>query len=260
MLIQSMIRLNNRLHYLNPKVFCTVHTETCPENKKKSMPCGSRTSNNEPSSKGQLKRAIKSGKVRLGFIPEEYFVFFYPKTGVTGPYLFGIMLGNYMLSKEIYVMEHDYYIGLSIFVMTYYGTTKLGPVLAASLDKDVDAVEESFKSRRKEEEAHFENIIKEAKDAQFRAKGQNLLIEAKKENVAMQLEAVYRERLMHVYKSLKGRLDYHAKRHRIETNIHQKWMITWILENVKKSITPEIERQALDQAIVSLASLAERAR
>ncbi|CAG5038907.1 unnamed protein product [Parnassius apollo] len=170
------------------------------------------------------------------------------------------MLGNYLLSKEIFVMDHDYYIGLSVFVITYYGTTKFGPILAASLDKDVDAVEESFKSRRKEEEAHFETIIKEAKDAQFRAKGQNLLIEAKKENVAMQIEAAYRERVMHVYKSLKRRLDYHAKRHRIENNIHQKWMVTWILENVKKAITPEIERQAIDQAIASLASLAEHAR
>lgn len=66
------------------------------------------------------------------------FQYFYPKTGVTGPYVFGAGLATYLFSKEIYVMEHEYYSGLSILLMVVYATKKFGPSLAAYLDKEVD--------------------------------------------------------------------------------------------------------------------------
>jgi F-type H+-transporting ATPase subunit b len=66
------------------------------------------------------------------------FQYFYPKTGVTGPYVFGAGMMTYFLSKEIYVMEHEYYSGLSILAMVVYATKKFGPGLAAYLDKEVD--------------------------------------------------------------------------------------------------------------------------
>lgn len=66
------------------------------------------------------------------------FQFFYPKTGVTGPYVFGAGLTTYLLSKEIYVMEHEYYSGLSILLMVIVATKKFGPSMAAYLDKEVD--------------------------------------------------------------------------------------------------------------------------
>lgn len=254
MYIQSLRLLRKEGRYLIPKINFSNHTETCPVTKQVASNLCNKSSNDD----GKLKRAIKSGKVRFGFIPEEYFVFFYPKTGVTGPYIFGILLANYLVSKEIFVMEHEYYIGLSVLVITVYATKKLGPILAASLDKDVDAVEASLNATRKEEEAFYENVIKEAKEAQWRANGQKLLIDAKKENVAMQLEAVFRERQMQVYRSLKRRLDYHMVRHRVETRIQQKWIKTWIVENVVKSMTPDIEKQILEKAIADLAALASR--
>lgn len=84
-------------------------------------------------------------KVRMGFIPEEWFQFFYNKTGVTGPYTFGVGLITYLCSKEIYVMEHEYYTGLSIAIMGIYAIKKFGPNMAAFLDREVDVITELTK-------------------------------------------------------------------------------------------------------------------
>lgn len=66
------------------------------------------------------------------------FEFFYEKTGVTGPYMFGTGLITYLCSKEIYVMEHEFYTGLSLAVICIIATKKLGPVIAKYADGEVD--------------------------------------------------------------------------------------------------------------------------
>lgn len=66
------------------------------------------------------------------------FEFFYEKTGVTGPYMFGTGLITYLCSKEIYVMEHEFYTGISLGIICLYATKKLGPHIAKYLDKEVD--------------------------------------------------------------------------------------------------------------------------
>jgi len=66
------------------------------------------------------------------------FQLFHSKTGVTGPYAFGAGLTTYLFSKEIYVMEHEFYTGVSIMIMVVYAIKKFGPMLAAYADKEVD--------------------------------------------------------------------------------------------------------------------------
>ncbi|XP_072933118.1 ATP synthase subunit b, mitochondrial [Epargyreus clarus] len=216
--------------------------------------CGVRDEKNFP-------RPVRGepGKVRLGFVPEEWFQFFHPKIGVTGPYTFGVGLATYLCSKEIYVMEHEYYTGLSLFVMVYYVATKFGPKLGAYLDKEVDAVENSWNEDRENSIKQLQDAIAQEKDAQWRAQGQEQLIEAKKENVLLQLEAAYRERMMNVYNEVKRRLDYQLEKSNLERRIAQKHMVEWIVSNVTKAITPDQEKQTLDRCIADLGALAARA-
>lgn len=209
------------------------------------------------SSGGQkgLVRALRSGKCRMGLIPDEWFNFFYPMTGVSGPYLFMIGVGNYLCSKEIFVMEHEYYTGLSIALILYLISTRLGPQIGAVLDKEVDAIQAGWQKVIDDEIKAYQNVITQAKMCQIRAKGQDILMEAKKLNIALQLEAVMRERRMMVYKAVVDRMEYQYKKARSIARIQQKWMIQWILNNVKKSITPEFQKSVLSSAIVELSAM-----
>lgn len=201
-------------------------------------------------------RPVEPGKVRMGFLPEEWFQFFYSKTGVTGPYMFGLGLTTYMCSKEIYVMEHEFYTGLSLLIMAIYGIKKLGPGIAASLDKEIEDIEGSWVGYRGDSIANIKQGIEDEKKAQWEAEGQAVLFEAKKENVALQLEAAYRERLATVHAEVKKRLDYQLETANVQTRIEQKHMVNWIVSNVKASITPAQEAAALKQCISNLKGLA----
>ncbi|XP_059045917.1 ATP synthase subunit b, mitochondrial [Achroia grisella] len=198
------------------------------------------------------------GKVRLGFLPEEWFQFFHSKTGVTGPYTFGVGLATYLYSKEIYVLEHEYYTGLSLLVMVYFAAKKFGPSLGAWLDKEVDTIEKEWNAGRQQTVTDLQALIEEEKKAQWRAQGQELLIEAKKENILLQLEAAYRERAINAYNEVKRRLDYQLEKSNVERRLSQKHMVEWIVSNVTKAITPDQEKQTLDRCIADLGALAAR--
>lgn len=65
--------------------------------------------------------------------------------------MFGAGLITYLCSKEIYVMEHEYYNGLSLGIMIVIGVKKLGPAVAKWCDEEIDV---SFIER-----VFFRNII-----------------------------------------------------------------------------------------------------
>ncbi|XP_036672362.2 ATP synthase subunit b, mitochondrial [Drosophila suzukii] len=200
------------------------------------------------------------GKVRLGFLPEEWFQFFYNKTGVTGPYTFGVGLITYLCSKEIYVMEHEYYSGLSLGIMAVIAVKKLGPVIAKWADGEIDKIESEWKEGREAELKVLSDAIEAEKKEQWRADGALLLMEAKKENIALQLEAAFRERAMNVYSEVKRRLDYQVECRHVERRLSQKHMVNWITKNVLASISPQQEKETLNKCIADLSALALRVK
>ena len=68
----------------------------------------------------QRQRPIERAPVRCLVFPEEWFNALNPKTGVTGPYMFLAGFGTFLASKEYFVMEHDFYVGVGLAaVLTY---------------------------------------------------------------------------------------------------------------------------------------------
>lgn len=185
------------------------------------------------------------------------FTFFYKKTGVTGPYTFGVGLATYLCSKEIYIMEHEYYNGISLAILLTILIKKVGPSIASACDKEIDRIEAEWNQSREAQLQNLHESIEAEKTEQWRSEGQLLLVEAKKENISLQLEAAYRERIARVYNEVKRRLDYQVECQNVERRINQKHMVSWIVNNVLKSITPDQEKQTLNKCIADLGALAK---
>jgi len=206
------------------------------------------------------KRAMYPGKVRMGFVPDEWFTYFYNKTGVTGPYMFGTGLVTYLLSKEIWVLEHEFWGGVSLFIMIVFGVKKFGPQLSAYLDKEQQAISDEFNSGKINEIKGLKEAIQEEKTSQVEAEGSKMLYEVKRENIGLQLEAAYRERLVTVWSEVKKRLDYQVDKQNVERSIQQRHMVQWIIDQVRKSVEKESDADVLKKCIGDLKGLAAVAK
>uniref|UniRef100_T1JNC6 ATP synthase subunit b n=1 Tax=Strigamia maritima TaxID=126957 RepID=T1JNC6_STRMM len=208
----------------------------------------------------RYKRPEYPGKVRFGFIPDEWFKFFYNKTGVTGPYVFGTGFLTYLFSKEIWVMEHEFYTGVSLLIMVVFSIKKFGPAVSKFLSDQVDADEKVYTDIREDTVGALKKGITDEQRSQEEAKGMKVLFDAKRENVMLQLEAAFRDRQMIVYNEVKKRLDYQVEKLNAQRRIEHKHMVSWIISNVVKSITAQQEKEALQKCIVELKMLSTKAR
>merc|ERR1711936_1220923 len=83
-------------------------------------------------------------------------------------------------------------------------------------------------------------------------------IDAKKDAVALQLEAEYRARLAAAYTQVKQRLDYQLELGNVMRRVEQKHMVDWIISNVRKSISAKQEDEALKTCVAELKALAPK--
>uniref|UniRef100_A0A3P8V5C2 ATP synthase subunit b n=1 Tax=Cynoglossus semilaevis TaxID=244447 RepID=A0A3P8V5C2_CYNSE len=205
------------------------------------------------------------GKVRHGIFPEELFQLLYPKTGVTECsnitfslfYMLGTGLLVYLLSKEIYVINHETYAGLAMLSVIVYGVKKFGPQVAAYADQLND--EKLAKAQVVKDltlNSMTESIENEKKE-QWRTEGRSLLFDAKRNNVAMLLETNYRERLHMVTNEVKRRLDYHVALQNLKRRMEQEHMINWVEMSVVSTISPQPEKESITKCISDLKALAK---
>jgi F-type H+-transporting ATPase subunit b len=196
---------------------------------------------------------------RLGVIPGSWFDFFYPKTGVTGPYLFGGGFVLWLLSKEILVIEHTFwelpsFIGAVWFINHQFGAKIRKSVEDTQKAYEVYAYTRPLSLMRKSEEADIEKnerLIEETETAKH-------LYQAKKEGVELQLEAAYRQRLLTAYQEVKKRLDYEVEKTNAKRRFEQDHMVNWIVSNVTKGITQQQEKESIQAGIRTLKNLAAK--
>ncbi|XP_076976032.1 ATP synthase peripheral stalk subunit b, mitochondrial [Tamandua tetradactyla] len=200
------------------------------------------------------------GKVRLGLIPEEFFQFLYPKTGVTGPYVLGTGLILYFLSKEIYVVTAETVSTLSTVGLLIYGIKKYG----ASIGQFADKLNEQKIAQLEEvKQASIKNIqdaIDFEKAQQALVQKRHYLFDVQRNNIAMALEVTYRERLHRVYKEIKNRLDYQISVQNMIRRKEQEHMINWVEKHVVQSISVQREKETIAKCIADLKLLAKKAQ
>ncbi|NXU50627.1 AT5F1 synthase, partial [Turnix velox] len=202
----------------------------------------------------------KGGEVRHGLIPEEFFQFLYPKTGVTGPYMLGTGLILYLLSKEIYVINHETVAAFCILSVIIYAVKKFGADVAAFADKLNEDKLAGALAVKNDAIKYYEKAIEDEKKEQWRVEGRSYLFDAKRNNVAMLLEANYRERLMTVYNEVKKRLDYQVAMQNLKRQKEQDHMIQWVEKGVIQSITPQQQKESIAKCILDLKALSKSAQ
>merc|ERR1719410_224623 len=87
----------------------------------------------------------------MGIFPEEWFQAFYSKTGVTGPYMALASIGTFLASKEYFVMEHDFYAGIVLFIVLGGVIRSVGPGVTEMVNAEMDKEEAFYKNIRQKE-------------------------------------------------------------------------------------------------------------
>merc|ERR1712037_953476 len=96
-------------------------------------------------------RPIERGPVKALIFPAEWFDALYPKTGVTGPYMALFGVSTFPASKEYFVMEHDFYVGIGLAIVLTYLVKTQGPACTADLNKQLDEEEAALRAIRQDE-------------------------------------------------------------------------------------------------------------
>ncbi|XP_042531287.1 ATP synthase F(0) complex subunit B1, mitochondrial-like [Dipodomys spectabilis] len=172
------------------------------------------------------------GKVRMGLIPEEFFQFLYPKTGVTGPYVLGTGLILYFLSKEIYVITPETFSDISLpgFIsMLLKNMEPLLQNLLIKINEQKNCLTEEVKQASIKQ---IQEAIDTEKSQQALVQKRHYLFDVQRNNIAMALEVTYQDWLHRVYKEVKNRVDYHISVQHMMHQKEQEHMINWVEDRV----------------------------
>jgi F-type H+-transporting ATPase subunit b len=163
------------------------------------------------------------------------------------------------MSKEIWIVEHNFTHFIAFWIAFYIVAKKFGPAIASYYDTHNESLDNRhwYVPLNKTKDQFKENIA-ELEKGIWREDGQKYLFEAKKENVDLQLESVYRQRLSEVHLAVKKRLDYQVDVETAKRRLQQQHMVQWIVDGVMAGISPQQEKDSMSKCILDLKNLAAK--
>lgn len=199
-------------------------------------------------------------KHRLGFIPDSWFNIFYNKTGVTGPYVLGVGLYTFLVSKEYYVItkEHAYVqaflCGMFIMHRIFGRTISRHYAEQPNLKDDViDTIDHTKRLKKW--------TINEAKDLVQRCENLTpMLYQAQRDQVFMQMEEEYRKRMLAYRTAVKKRLDYLVDMEDTKKRLQRRHIVDWVVEQVRSSMNDQVQKAVFNQCLTNLKTLSVKAQ
>jgi len=198
----------------------------------------------------------RASPVRWGFVPDSWFTFFYEKTGVTGPYLFFWGLIIHGFSREWIVLWYDFNEYIMLAAVSIVLMKVLGPHLVTLIGSWRDAKVNAFERAVQNAKAMNGKQLHLYEMAMEKAGAVDMISEARREILSIQLETSYRERLKQAYESVKRRLDYQMALQNARKDFERSNMINWITNEVKKAITQKQEQETMQQCLQQLKQIA----
>nr|XP_039259615.1 ATP synthase subunit b, mitochondrial-like [Styela clava] len=188
-------------------------------------------------------------------IPEYWFEFLYPRTGVTGPYALAFGTTAFLVSKEIYIYSPESWHLFALLTVTYGLLKVAGPMLQEMMHSNEDRHFDAIYRLKMSEIDGLEAEVEDIKTEKWRSGLQEMYHDIKKSNLALMLETEYLNRKASLVSAVKKKLDYQVAVQQVDRELAHSHLVNWVEEKVRKSITPESQKKTLDVCIARLAAL-----
>ncbi|KAM7452610.1 ATP synthase F(0) complex subunit B1 [Porites harrisoni] len=178
------------------------------------------------------------------------------KTGETGP---SLLIGGflaYALSKELLVLHDETVLAGVMGATLYVLARKISQPVREFLDGRSQGILDMFNEGRNAEIGELEKQIEEVKKVEYMLTARKDIVEVMRENNAMSLELNYRNKLHEVVREVKKRLDYQAEIEAFQRRTEQQHIVDWVEREVVKSISPQLEKESVNQCIKDLKAMA----
>ncbi|KXJ26032.1 ATP synthase F(0) complex subunit B1, mitochondrial [Exaiptasia diaphana] len=178
------------------------------------------------------------------------------KTGETGHLMLFGGLGAYALSKELFVIHEETYLAAVMAGTFIWVIKKSGSSVAELLDNYSKEILDNFNLSRNQQIDALNNAIANEMKLDDMLLCRIDIAEILKENNVMGMELEYRNRLHNVKNEVKKRLDYQLELENFKRKTEQDHIIDWVEKEVIKSITPQQEKESINQCIKDLKAMA----